>query len=127
MPPISSFSKKVLALAISQVIAHPLSAATITVNSSLDTIADNDNSCTLREAVISSNTDPATTASGCFAGSGDDNIEFAIEDSSIVLTNGQIDVTQSVTISGHGKDSLTIDGNGKSRACSTLIMVILLR
>ncbi len=54
-------------------------AATILVNSSADTIAD-DGQCTLREAIIAVNTSTASgaTANECIAGSGSDVIGFAI-------------------------------------------------
>jgi CSLREA domain-containing protein len=61
------------------------SAATITVDSTGDTAA-NDGTCTLREAIVSSNTDAASGAAPgeCPAGSGIDAIEF--DD---VIFNGQ--------------------------------------
>jgi CSLREA domain-containing protein len=53
--------------------------ATITVNSTADT-QSNDGKCTLREAILSANTDSASGAAAgeCAAGSGTDAIHFAI-------------------------------------------------
>lgn len=57
MPPLNTFSKTTIALALSQAVALPLYAATITVNSTSDTPAAN--ICTLRSAINAANTDEA--------------------------------------------------------------------
>ena len=56
-----------------------LAASTIVVNSTADD-QDNDGECTLREAIVASNTDTASgaLAGECIAGSGDDIINFNI-------------------------------------------------
>ena len=56
-----------------------LAASTITVNSTADVSVD-DGECTLREAIVASNTDTASgaLAGECIAGSGDDTINFNI-------------------------------------------------
>lgn len=60
--------------------AGPAYAATITVNSTADTTAD-DGECTLREAITAANTNTASGAmtGECAAGSGTDTIEFDID------------------------------------------------
>lgn len=59
--------------------AFSLQAATITVNSTGDSAAD-DGVCTLREAITASNTDTTSGATGgeCAAGSGSDSIAFSV-------------------------------------------------
>jgi len=90
---------------------HGSSAATITVNSTSDAVA-NDGKCTLREAITAANSD---TASGgavgeCAAGSGADAIHFNIPaadsgcDASGVCT---IAPTSPLPFAG---DSVTFDG-----------------
>jgi CSLREA domain-containing protein len=56
-----------------------LHAATITVNSTNDSAAD-DGVCTLREAIVAANANTSSGASGgeCAAGSGSDSIEFSV-------------------------------------------------
>ena len=62
-------------------------AATITVNSNLDTVAD-DGACTLREAITSANSDTASGVSvgECTAGSGSDTIAFSIGTGLVTIT-----------------------------------------
>ncbi|MBL4673444.1 MAG: CSLREA domain-containing protein, partial [Arenicella sp.] len=84
------FSKSVLALAISQAFcsAH---AAVIVVTSNGDVNQD-DSVCTLREAVISANTNPAVSVSGCIAGEpGQDTIDLSAASS--------ISISQALAIS----------------------------
>ena len=73
---LNSFQKGILALAVSQAIALPTNAATITVSSGADTSGADASRCTLRDAIISANTDAKVTSSGCVAGKNDDVIEF---------------------------------------------------
>jgi len=81
-------------------------AATITVNSNADTVA-NDGVCTLREAIIAANTDTASggAAGECAAGSGTDTIQFAIPGGGVhTITLGGSPlptITQPVTIDGY--------------------------
>ena len=83
-------------------------AATITVNSTADNQA-NDGSCTLREAIIASNTDTASGAAvgECAAGSGaGDLIEFDISGSglkTIHITSGLPSISRTVTIDGYSQ------------------------
>lgn len=100
-------------------------AATITVNTLADTIAE-DGQCSLREAVIAANTDAAV--GGCPAGSGADTIVFdpslplpstftltlsgANEDAS---ASGDLDVSGILTIQGADASQIILDGNGADR------------
>lgn len=90
-------------------------ASTITVNSTADTVAD-DGKCTLREAIISANTDTASGASvgECVAGSGADTINFAITGTADFTNGGQNgytikpnsalpDITTQITIDGYSQ------------------------
>jgi CSLREA domain-containing protein len=80
-------------------------AATITVNSNADTVA-NDGVCTLREAIVAANTDTASGAMAgeCAAGSGTDTIVFAIPGAgvhTITLTGALPNITTPMTIDGY--------------------------
>ncbi len=70
---------------LTAVSAVPVSAADITVNSTVDSTGDA-GICTLRDAIISANTD--TAAGGCPAGSGDDTINFDAALSGQTITLG---------------------------------------
>ena len=88
MPPLNSLSKSCLALAIGQAMIMPTHGATIEVNSSLDD--DAAGACTLRQAVVSANTDAIAASSNCVAGdAGGDTITFA----NSVITGGSILLT----------------------------------
>jgi CSLREA domain-containing protein len=85
----------------------PVLAAGITVNSLLDTAAD-DGSCTLREAITAANTD---TASGvavgeCAAGSGADVITFSVS-GTISMPTGAV-IAGDLSILGAG--AIAVDG-----------------
>ena len=84
--------------------------ATLTVDSLADNMTPNDNLVTLREAIIAANTD-ATTDDGDI-GSGADTIDFAPalfpSPQTITLTLGELPITESVTITGPGRDTLTL-------------------
>ncbi len=83
-------------------------AATFTVTTLADDETDGCGSgqCTLREAI-----DEANAAAGA------DTIEFAAGASSgsIVLANGQLAITDDLTINGSGARNLIVDGNNLSR------------
>ena len=102
----------------------PLRAADIEVSTTLDELAD-DGYCSLREAVIASNTDSASgvMAGECVAGSGTDTIILQAEtynltrggggeDASMV---GDLDILDSVRIQGAGQDATLIYGNDIDR------------
>jgi CSLREA domain-containing protein len=79
----------------------PALAVTITVNNNGDTAAD-DGVCTLREAIVSANTDTASGAMAgeCQAGSGTDTIAFNITPDTITPTSALPAIAQAVTIDG---------------------------
>jgi CSLREA domain-containing protein len=84
-------------------------AATITVNSTADTTAD-DGQCTLREAIIAANTDTASgsVAGECAAGSDDDSIDLTGIAGTINLTGPLPDISRNVALYGPGADNLTV-------------------
>jgi predicted outer membrane repeat protein len=90
------------AIAIDPGASYENTLATFVVNSNADVVA-NDNVTTLREAVNQAN----TTA-------GADTIIFTTT-GTITLTNGEMNLTDSLSILGSGAALLTIDGNDASR------------
>jgi len=112
----TTFRPGILAAAIVWAIATPSAeAATIAVDSSDDSAASA--ACNLRKALASVNA--AAAASGCAArttgsfGSNDTITFSGLADSVVTLTQGQLTITQPVTIEGH---NLTIDANHVSMA-----------
>ncbi len=113
-------------------------AATINVTTTQDVIAK-DGACSLREAVISANTDSSAASGGdCVAGSGNDTIVLPAgtyrltlkgnEDSSFSpldndATVNDLDVTSSATIQGAAASSTIVDANGIDRAFDTYASV----
>ncbi len=92
--------------------AGSLQAATITVTSLADGSVPGQ--CTLRDAMISANTDSAAAA--CSAGSDADTIVFQSGlTGTLTLTGGYLVISSDVTISGPGPDQLTISGNDSSQ------------
>jgi len=110
----SSFRPSHLALAISSALAlSSVQAAVVTV----DTLADpgEKSNCSLRAAIESVNNQYAVDDCVFTPDGLDDTIEFAAGlEGSIVLTDGELLVTEDVTISGPGADLLTIDAQGNS-------------
>jgi CSLREA domain-containing protein len=105
-------------------------AATITVTTTADTVA-NDDVCSLREALTAAATDlPSGSAAGeCAAGSGPDTIVLAADPYVLSRTgvpddtnvNGDLDVTAgTVTIVGAGPSLTKIDANGIDRVLDVL-------
>ena len=90
-------------------------AATITVDTTDDAPAGTiTTACTLRDAIVSANT--AGNSGGCVSGSsGTDVIEFDLPSPTITLNEGELVITNSLTIVGPGMDDLTIDANELSR------------
>jgi CSLREA domain-containing protein len=88
-------------------------AATITVTS----LADNstvDGQVTLREAILAANTD--TSVDGSMAGSGPDQIVFAVGPGAIALNGTALPtITQALALTGPGAGRLAIDGGQASR------------
>ncbi len=88
-------------------------AATITVNSTADD-QNNDGECTLREAIVASNTDTASGAAvgECTAGSGADTIEFDISGTglkTIHISSGMPTITRTVTIDGYTQTDAVVN------------------
>jgi len=106
MPPLNPFTRACLAIAVSQAVATPLSAAFIEVDDAGD--SDPAEGCTLRQAVVSANTDNAD-GSACATGTvGSDTITF----SDGVAVNGSVNLSQSLRLSI--TDDLTINQLGTS-------------
>jgi CSLREA domain-containing protein len=102
----------------SSALRHASLAATITVNSVSDTVNGSDNRCTLREAIISANTDTTSGAAvgECVAGSGTDTINFSTAiTGTITLTGTELTISSDVSINGPGAHKLVVSGNNASR------------
>jgi len=109
----------------------PLAAlANITVDTITDSIAD-DGQCSLREAILSANSDIAT--GGCAAGNGADTIGFAsslpqpaiftltlIGANEDAAATGDLDIASVIMIQGPGQDQMIVDGNGTDRVFDVL-------
>ena len=96
--------------------------ATLTVNSPLDNVTAGDGLVTLREAIIAANINSATDLGE--TGSGADTIAFdaAVFATShtTLLTLGEMQITEAVTIDGPGRDLLTINAHLQSRIFSII-------
>ena len=84
-------------------------AATITINSTADT---GSSGCTLRLAIAAANTD--STAGGCAAGSGADQLNFSIP-GTILLTSNLPTITDEISINGFSTTGTVINGDGDYR------------
>lgn len=119
MPPLNIFEKSILAIAIaSSVAGQTANAATITVNITGDIVA-NDSDCSLREAVISANSNSGNTASGCVSGTaGLDTINFTSSAQTYALTLGSpLVISDAIYIDGY---AATIDALGTNPAFDVL-------
>lgn len=102
------FAVAILVVVLISSLSRVNAASTITVNSTADDQA-NDGACTLREAILASNTDTASGAAvgECVAGSGaGDLIEFDISGSglkTIHITSTLPSITRTVTIDGYSQ------------------------
>ena len=122
MPPLNTFQRSSVAIALSQAIALPLQANTITVDSASDTSASN--ICILRDAIEAANTN--TPVAGCAAGStastnSPDTIELdaSLSGQTITLGSSQLpSITTDITINGLGQADTTIDTGGRTRIFS---------
>jgi CSLREA domain-containing protein len=109
---------------IGALLSATLESAVIDVNTVLDELAD-DGSCSLREAVISANTDaPSGVSAGeCPAGSGADTIVLQAEVYNLTrpgasedqARTGDLDIIDSLSIEGAGQDVTLIYGNDLDR------------
>ncbi len=85
--------------------------ASLVVNTLAD--ADTDDAyCSLREAIVSANTDAAYH--GCAAGSGDDMITFSVT-GAITLASALPEITSNININGPGVAELAVSGDGQYR------------
>ncbi len=89
-------------------------AASITVNGTADTIA-NDGQCTLREAIINANNDNTSGSTDCAAGSGSDTLILPAGTYVLTLSGfdntsagGDLDINSDITIIGAGAGSTII-------------------
>ena len=122
MPPLTTFSKSCLALALGQTLILPGHASEIVVNDASD-MSVSDIKCTLREAINSANTNPGNTNSGCVSGESGiaDAITFdpftfpASSPDPIILVSSLPDVSSDLTISAQESASVTIDANNTNR------------
>jgi CSLREA domain-containing protein len=99
--------------------SSPAWAATITVNSLADDTDGTDGDCTLREAIISANTDTrsGTAAGECAAGSGADLIDIGVSSGTVNLTGALPNLASNIAIEGSGADKFTVrrDSGGDYR------------
>lgn len=90
-------------------IASGVPAATITVNTVTD-VAEFDGKCSLREALQAANLNQAVDT--CTAGQvGADQIQFSVVGT--MLLGSPLSITEAITISGPGRELLTISGQGQ--------------
>lgn len=109
------WQRKLLALAIAQAtlgLAPTARSAAILVDDPGDVSGA---SCTLRDAIVSANTD--TAVAGCAPGAGNDTISFdsSIVPGTITLGGTELRIETPLTIQGPGADQLTISGANSSR------------
>lgn len=118
--------RAVTALIVVTVAGTPLAAATITVTSTQDALANN-GVCTLREAIIAANTNAPSGGTPGECPSGSSGVADTIvlpagtfpltlsgseSSSSLNAAIGDLDITQSVTIKGQGKTASTVSATG---------------
>ena len=128
------FSFLLPALALSTLLATPLTAATFTVDSTFDavdvnpgdgTCADSVGDCTLRAAIMEANALAGADSVVLPAGTYRLTIPGYDEDASVT---GDLDITASVTISGASAETTVIDGFGlKDRAFDIRGGVVVIR
>ena len=118
---LSAFGLVFLAAAtlIQQTLAKPL-GTTITVTTDVDEYGVNNGLCSLREAIVASNTDAAF--GGCPAGSGRDTIYLPTGGYTLTIPGpddaaafGDLDIRDDVFIHGDGVKATYIDGNDLDR------------
>ena len=114
----------IIALLASVASPGGVEAATITVDTTSDVVAD-DGQCSLREAISAANTDTASgsTTGECAAGSGTDTITLPAGTYTLTLTGaaednnatGDLDIKSNVTIDGALASNTTISGGAIDR------------
>jgi len=116
MKKLDTLSRSCLALAVSQALVASAGAANIEVTNDADTTIPTPGNCTLRDAVLSANTD--TSVGGCASGAGTDTITF----SNSVIAGGTVSLTQASSIliesnlDVNGPASGTMEINGMDNA-----------
>lgn len=97
----------------------PVSAATLTVDTTASGINGSDGACSLREAILNSNADDQSGSSDCSPGNGADQIVFDAGvfagTQTLTLTGGELPITAALTLTGPGADRLIIDAGLASR------------
>ena len=106
---ISTFGLVILVF-VSLIASQANAQAIILVNSELDNSTSNDDICTLREAILNTNSDSDTTDGDCTAGSGADVITFA-GDYTITLGSALPDIGGDLTITGKGKENSIVQAS----------------
>ena len=89
--------------------SSPAQAATLTVNSLSDTMA-NDGQCTLREAIFNANANDQSGSTDCAAGSGSDTIRIGVA-GTVQLTGELPNLSSDMSIEGPGADQFTVRRN----------------
>ncbi len=123
MPPLNTFTRSCLAIAIAQGVVGNAQSATIEVGITSD---DNNAGCTLRQAVLSLNS--AALQGGCIntgAGFGiQDTVNLSLDDGAQITllpsSGGAINISsgKAVTINGPQNNNITLNGNGVTRLFS---------
>ncbi len=102
-------------------------AANIAVNTTADQFNTDPGKCSLREAIWSANNDTVVMAPGCVQGNGPDAIKLGAATYKLTRTStsedgdldGDLDITQSLTITHTGLAPAIVDGNGVDRIFDT--------
>jgi CSLREA domain-containing protein len=112
-----------IALLLAGALSFPLNAADLVVNTTADNLIAADNFCTLREAIINSNSDVDNTSADCLTGSGADTI--TLPGGVYILTlvgakenlgaTGDLDINDDLTINGTSSSNTIVDGNFTDR------------
>ncbi len=91
---------------------QPAYAASITVDTTADVVAD-DGACSLREAISNANTDSALFASTgeCLAGFGEDTIVVPAGTYTLDSGDGQLTITSDINLVGNDADSTIIQAD----------------
>ena len=120
-------SPRALAIVVGSMLTSMLWAATITVNSTADTAA-NDGACTLREAITAANTDAASgaLAGECAAGSGADDIVFNIPGLGVKLiaTAAPLPVISTpIHVNGYTQPGASANTNGQTLGSNAVLLI----
>ena len=101
-----------LLLLLATTMISPAYAASLTVDSTADSVA-NDGACTLREAIINANNNDQSGSIDCLAGNNADTITFSV-DGTITLGSTLPEITSEMTIDGAGH-TVTVSGDNAYR------------